>query len=126
MLAFGRGDAVGADDSRRRLPPPPLADAPLDGRVPPDEPYIANVAVAAAARRQGVGRALIDEAERRVCEAGYARLFVKVDRSNFEARRLYDRAGFKIAFVRTKRAEMKFGLPSSKQAQELFLLKSLG
>ena len=69
---------------------------------------------------------LIDEAERRVCEAGYARLFVKVDRSNFEARRLYDRAGFKIAFVRTKRAEMKFGLPSSKQAQELFLLKSLG
>ena len=126
LVATTAGDDVSGCCEVGLLPPPPLADAPLDGRVPPDEPYIANVAVAAAARRQGVGRALIDEAERRVCEAGYARLFVKVDRSNFEARRLYDRAGFKIAFVRTKRAEMKFGLPSSKQAQELFLLKSLG
>ena len=88
--------------------------------MPPDEPYIANVAVAAAARRQGVGRALIDEAERRVCEAGYARLFVKVDRSNFEARRLVRSRGLQDRLVRTKRAEMKFGLPSSKQAQELF------
>ena len=126
LLVATAGDDVSGCCEVGLLPPPPLADAPLDGRVPPDEPYIANVAVAAAARRQGVGRALIDEAERRVCEAGYARMFVKVDRSNFEARRLYDRAGFKIAFVRTKRAEMKFGLPSSKQAQELFLLKSLG
>ena len=31
LLAFGRGDAVGADDSRRRLPPPPLADAGTAG-----------------------------------------------------------------------------------------------
>ncbi len=31
LLAFGRGDAVGADDTRRRLPPPPLADAGTAG-----------------------------------------------------------------------------------------------
>ena len=31
LLAFGRGDAVGAEDSRRRLPPPPLADAGTAG-----------------------------------------------------------------------------------------------
>ena len=91
----------------RLLPPPPLADAPLDGRVPPDEPYIANVAVAAAARCQGVGRALIDEAERRVCEAGYNRLFVKVDCSNLRRGACTTARASRSPFQWTKRAEMK-------------------
>lgn len=65
-----------------------------------DEGYIANVAVAAAARRQGVGRALLAALERYGREHGLYRLTLEVRVSNAAAVALYTGAGYVCDGVR--------------------------
>lgn len=59
-----------------------------------DEGQIANVAVAPAARRQGVGRALLAALEQLARQRGLYRLTLEVRVSNAPAVALYEGAGF--------------------------------
>ena len=59
-----------------------------------DEGEVANLAVAAGARRQGIGSALLDAAIRESTERGVTTLYLEVRESNQPARRLYASHGF--------------------------------
>lgn len=65
-----------------------------------DEGEITNVAVAAQARRNGVGRALLRELIARLGKRGISRLVLEVRVSNLPAIRLYEQLGFSIQGVR--------------------------
>ena len=53
-----------------------------------------NIAVAPAHRRRGIARALLDEAFRRLVDAGAHRVFLEVRESNLAAVELYHSLGF--------------------------------
>jgi ribosomal-protein-alanine N-acetyltransferase len=59
-----------------------------------DEGELANLAVATAARRQGIGKALLDAAIGESLDRGVADLYLEVRESNQSARRLYASRGF--------------------------------
>lgn len=63
-------------------------------RVAADESEILTLAVDAAARRRGIGSALVVAAAREAADRGAGKLFLEVARSNFPARALYGRLGF--------------------------------
>ena len=65
-------------------------------------PYLANLAVKAGARRMGLGKALVQATEQRAAQLGYSRMYIKVDRQNFEARRVYDRLGYRIVYLQPR------------------------
>jgi len=65
-----------------------------------DEVQVLNVAVAPAARRRGVGAALLEEVGREAKARGCAALTLEVRRSNAAARGLYGRLGFAEVGVR--------------------------
>lgn len=60
------------------------------------EAEIHNVAVAPGRRRQGIGSALLTEAERRLSENGIDHLFLEVRESNAAAISVYENSGFEI------------------------------
>jgi ribosomal-protein-alanine N-acetyltransferase len=66
----------------------------LMARVTADEAEILTLAVAPAARRNGVGRALVRAAMRRAVAAGAAAMFLEVASGNLPARALYEKCGF--------------------------------
>jgi ribosomal-protein-alanine N-acetyltransferase len=59
------------------------------------EAEILSVAVAAAWRRKGLARRLLDLHLRRLAGVGARTVFLEVDENNAPARRLYARAGFR-------------------------------
>lgn len=59
-----------------------------------EQAFIAYAAVEPEARRNGVGRALVDEAERRARAAGRRYLSLMVTEDNAAARALYDGSAF--------------------------------
>jgi ribosomal protein S18 acetylase RimI-like enzyme len=59
-----------------------------------EQAFIAYTAVEPEARRNGVGRALVDEAERRARAAGRRYLSLMVTEDNAAARALYDGSAF--------------------------------
>jgi ribosomal-protein-alanine N-acetyltransferase len=59
-----------------------------------DEAEIADVAVARAVRRRGVGRALLERMIADVMDEGVRSLYLEVRESNVAARALYDSLGF--------------------------------
>lgn len=59
-----------------------------------DEGYITNVAVSPDCRRQGVGRALIEELAQRACAQGLSFVTLEARASNVPAIALYEGAGF--------------------------------
>lgn len=59
-----------------------------------DEAELRNLAVDPKHYHQGVGRALVAEARRRLLEAGAKRIFLEVRQSNKQALALYYSAGF--------------------------------
>jgi ribosomal-protein-alanine N-acetyltransferase len=63
-------------------------------RVAADEAEILTLGVAPAARRLGVGRALVLEAARVAAERGAGRLLLEVSAANQAARALYESLGF--------------------------------
>ena len=63
-------------------------------RLAADEAEILTVAVARAARRRGVGRALLDDALRHAYRAGAVRMFLEVEDTNRAAIALYRRTEF--------------------------------
>ena len=67
-----------------------------------DESEIANLAVAPAARRSGVGALLLDRILRAAAEFGAQSVFLEVRESNEEARKLYEARQFEVAGKRTK------------------------
>lgn len=69
----------------------PVGVAQLVHRMPPE---ICNVGVPEEQRGQGIGTALMREAERRAQPAGRLQLGVGVD--NSRARRLYERLGYRL------------------------------
>lgn len=75
-----------------------VAIAESDGfvliRIVLDEAEILTLAVLPKARRQGLGRRLVEEAAVAATKGGAARLFLEVAEDNAPARALYDRAGF--------------------------------
>lgn len=62
-------------------------------------PYLANLAVRAGARRRGLGKELVAACERKAAEFGFDRMYIKVERSNIAARRLYDQAGYRLVYL---------------------------
>jgi ribosomal protein S18 acetylase RimI-like enzyme len=85
--------------SARPLTRPPHSShrpAPQDGTAATRRAYLSNVCVAAAARRCGVGRALIAAAERAAAGMGVRHLYVHVVADNEAAAGLYVAAGFEV------------------------------
>ncbi len=67
-----------------------------------DEVHVLNVAVAPEARRRGVARALMHEAERRGAERGARLATLEVRRSNQAAIELYHSLGYRRVGVRPR------------------------
>ncbi len=63
-------------------------------RVTADEAEILTLAVTPAARRRGIGMALVRGAMDRAAASGAAAMFLEVASANRPARTLYDRCGF--------------------------------
>jgi ribosomal-protein-alanine N-acetyltransferase len=70
-------------------------------RTVADEAEILNLAVLPGMRRQGVGRALLQQALRKAWENGARRAFLEVRQSNRPARKLYESLGFSPNGLRT-------------------------
>jgi ribosomal-protein-alanine N-acetyltransferase len=66
-----------------------------------DQIHINNLAVRPEHRRQGIGRVLLERILEDAARLGAPNATLEVRRSNTAARRLYERAGFAIAGVRT-------------------------
>jgi ribosomal-protein-alanine N-acetyltransferase len=65
------------------------------GRLMADEAEVLNLAVREECRRQGEGRALLEELLRRFAESGVSRVFLEVRESNRGAMGFYERMGFR-------------------------------
>ena len=65
-----------------------------------DEAELLNMAVDPEHRHQGVGKALLDEARKRLLQAGTKQVFLEVRRSNKTAQGLYFAAGFGLHSMR--------------------------
>jgi ribosomal protein S18 acetylase RimI-like enzyme len=100
-------------------PPPPLPQA--GAGAPPLYPYVANLAVKKGARRLGLGRELVLATERAAASCGYNRMYIKVDRQNFDARRLYDKLGYRLVYLQPRTDPRKGPLGAN-----LFLRKDGG
>lgn len=61
--------------------------------------YLQDLFTAAAARGQGVGRALIEAVYRRAAEAGLPRVYWQTHETNLTAMKLYDTVADKSGFV---------------------------
>ena len=81
-------------------------------------PYLANLAVKSGARRLGLGKELVVATERKAVELGFDRMYIKVDRQNFDARRLYDKLGYQLVYLQP-RTDPRKGPPGA----NLFLRK---
>ena len=80
---------------------PPFGARRLAGfvlvRFAADEAEILTIAVHSRYRRQGYGRLLMEDVQRRLYREGIASLFLEVDRTNRAAVRLYRSLGFEVA-----------------------------
>ena len=81
-----------------------LADGEVAGyagmRTVLDEGYISNIAVSPAFRKRGFGMALVQALQREGEKRGLSFLTLEVRVGNREARRLYERAGFREVGLR--------------------------
>jgi ribosomal protein S18 acetylase RimI-like enzyme len=85
-------------------------------------PYLANLAVKSGARRIGLGKALVEATEATASSLGFNRIYIKVDRTNFDARRLYDKLGYRLVYMQNKLPDQT---NRQLQLQFLFLRKEL-
>ncbi len=107
-LAFPAAEAWGPDAIRLMLEMPGTFGVLRPGagfvlaRVAADEAEILTLAVAPAARRQGIGGALLAEAMAGAVVRGAGAMFLEVSDRNAAARALYAAAGF-LSVGRRKR-----------------------
>ena len=101
----GSGDMLGCVECGL-LPRPPRKKSPEEAESGADNaeeqsdvPYLANLVVAPKGRRQGLGQQLVTATEECARSWGYSELCIKVDRQNFDARRLYDRMGYQLVYL---------------------------
>lgn len=90
-------------------------------RVAAGEAELLTLAVAPPARRRGLGRALLAEAEARAAAAGAAELLLEVAEDNAAARALYAAAGYLPA----GRRRGYFALPGGGRVDALVLRRAL-
>lgn len=67
-----------------------------------DEGYITNIAVSSAARRKGIGTAIIQELLEKAVQQNLSFLSLEVRESNAAAIKLYEKCGFTVRGVRPK------------------------
>ena len=65
------------------------------------EGYILNIMVSPRLRRQGFGFRMIEAIQQRMKASGARELWLDVEEENMPARRLYEKAGFKVSQKRT-------------------------
>ena len=58
--------------------------------------WVSRIAVASAVRRRGIGRLLLEEAERRLAALGCRKINLQIAQSNASVTEFYRRAGFDI------------------------------
>lgn len=59
-------------------------------------PYLSNLAVKLDCRRQGIAQRLLEASEKAVKDWGCRDLYLHVLEDNYQARRLYSKAGYKV------------------------------
>lgn len=91
------------------------------GRAVGDEAEILTFAVAPAARRRGLGRALVEALARAASRAGAAALFLEVAEDNEAARGLYEA----WRFVPAGRRRDYYGRPQGHRVDALILRRAL-
>lgn len=95
------------------------AESGAEGKSKEDEvPYLGNVAVKEKARRQGIGRKLVQLSMKLAAKAGEQALYVIVDSSNDKALLMYKSLGFTCCLDERD-------LISRRRAPRVFLEKSL-
>lgn len=97
--AFPKGQSWGPDAIALQLGLPGTFGLIAEGgmvlaRAAADEAEILTLAVVPAARRRGLGRALLDAARREASRRGARAMFLEVSSGNRAARALYSAAGF--------------------------------
>jgi ribosomal-protein-alanine N-acetyltransferase len=92
----GNGTTMGSccDGNRSMLPQPEVAGY-IGMYLAMDEGEITNVAVAASARKRGIGKALIRELTEKAARRGISRIVLEVRVGNRPAIALYDQMGFR-------------------------------
>jgi GNAT superfamily N-acetyltransferase len=88
----------GQEESASASSAAPSSPAP----TPALYPYLANLAVKSGVRQRGLGRELVEEVEAVAATWGFERMYIKVDRQNFDARRLYDRMGYAVVHMQPR------------------------
>jgi ribosomal protein S18 acetylase RimI-like enzyme len=83
--------------------------------------YVSNLAVEREYRRQGVAQQLLLTCERVALEWGFQELYLHVLENNFQARRLYRKAGYQI-----KHAESSLSYWFLGQPRQILMHKHLG
>lgn len=100
------------------------AEEPEVRRWLPDVPILNRLHVGPGYRRRGIGRAIIEEAARRLRAAGHKQVALGVDPDNHPARRLYERLGFRDwgHGMITGRAEADLGSGRTGRSREPFTI----
>jgi ribosomal protein S18 acetylase RimI-like enzyme len=65
-------------------------------------PHMANLFVKEGMRKFGLGKQLVLAAEKKAIDFGYDRMYINVERENLNARRLYDKMGYRFVSYRMK------------------------
>ena len=97
-LAFAPGGLVLVVELETMTPPKILGFAAFQRLI--DEAELRNIAVDPEHQQLGAGKALLEDARRRLVQAGTKRLFLEVRQSNQAALRLYHSAGFQLHSTR--------------------------
>jgi len=97
-LASDPGGVILVADVETMTPPKLLGFAAFRRVI--DEAELLNMAVDPEHQRQGVGRAVLGEARRRLLKLGVRRIFLEVRRSNEPALKLYYSVGFALHSLR--------------------------
>jgi len=82
--------------------------------------YLSNLAVQADHRRQGAAQMLLELCDRTALDWGFSELYLHVLESNYAARRLYWKAGYRVRRIETNPVSLMLG-----QSRQLFLQKRL-
>jgi ribosomal protein S18 acetylase RimI-like enzyme len=82
--------------------------------------YLSNLAVKTDYRRQGVAQQLLQTCERIARDWGFSDLYLHVLENNYQARRLYWKAGYRVSRIEVNPLTLLLGQP-----RQLFLHKRL-